>query len=220
MEYWDNERRRFPQYDHVAVIVAEEITGRFLNVINLFNQAIPLIAIQMSALDVNGRMTLHATKVLDLALPASEEEDEPGQATDRSYWERISSPQMLGVVDKLLGLVNERGPQMSLKYNKQYIGLQRDGISENPVTFVPRKKHVLIGFHIERSEELDAKIDNAGLTLMRYDVRHRNYWLTLEPSDVETNQDVLRELIQLARGLPIESPRTAPEIDTANSRTE
>lgn len=40
LEYWDNERRRFPQYDHVAVIVAEEITGRFLNVINLFNQTI------------------------------------------------------------------------------------------------------------------------------------------------------------------------------------
>ncbi len=35
LEYWDNERRRFPQYEHVAVIVAEEITGRFLNVINL-----------------------------------------------------------------------------------------------------------------------------------------------------------------------------------------
>ncbi|PSJ23907.1 hypothetical protein B7P34_36250, partial [Streptosporangium nondiastaticum] len=50
LEYWDNERRRFPQYDHVAVIVAEEITGRFLNVISLFNQSIPLIAIQMSAL--------------------------------------------------------------------------------------------------------------------------------------------------------------------------
>jgi len=67
LEYWDNERRRFPQYEHIAVIVAEEITGRFLNVINLFNQAIPLIAIQMSALEVDGMLTLHATRVLDLA---------------------------------------------------------------------------------------------------------------------------------------------------------
>jgi hypothetical protein len=33
IEYWDIERKRFPQYDHVAVIVAEEITSRFLNVI-------------------------------------------------------------------------------------------------------------------------------------------------------------------------------------------
>jgi hypothetical protein len=61
LEYWDNERRRFPQYEHIAVIVAEEITGRFLNVINLFNQAIPLIAVQMSALEVQG--SLHRTTV-------------------------------------------------------------------------------------------------------------------------------------------------------------
>src|SRR5262249_25032777 len=37
IEYRDIERKRYPQYDHVAVIVAEEITSRFLNVIALFN---------------------------------------------------------------------------------------------------------------------------------------------------------------------------------------
>lgn len=47
IEYWDIERKRYPQYDHVAVIVAEEIAARFLNVISLFNGYIPLIAIQM-----------------------------------------------------------------------------------------------------------------------------------------------------------------------------
>ncbi len=35
LEYWDNERRQYPQYEHVAVIVAEEITSRFFNVISL-----------------------------------------------------------------------------------------------------------------------------------------------------------------------------------------
>ena len=47
IEYWDIERRRYPQYEHIAVIVAEEVTGRFHNVISLlnFNRTIPLIAI-------------------------------------------------------------------------------------------------------------------------------------------------------------------------------
>jgi hypothetical protein len=31
LEYWDIERKRYPQYDHCAVIVAEDITARFLN---------------------------------------------------------------------------------------------------------------------------------------------------------------------------------------------
>lgn len=42
IEYWDIERRRYPQYDHCAVIVAEDVTSRFLNVISLFNGFIPL----------------------------------------------------------------------------------------------------------------------------------------------------------------------------------
>jgi hypothetical protein len=39
-------------HDHCAVIVAEDITSRFLNVISLFNGTIPLIAIQMQALRI------------------------------------------------------------------------------------------------------------------------------------------------------------------------
>ncbi|WP_204342171.1 hypothetical protein [Micromonospora terminaliae] len=57
IEYWDIERKRYPQYEHVAVIVAEDVTSRFLNVISLFNAAIPLIAIQMRVLNVGGILT-------------------------------------------------------------------------------------------------------------------------------------------------------------------
>ncbi len=32
IEYWDEERRRYPEVLHTAVIVAEEITSRFFNV--------------------------------------------------------------------------------------------------------------------------------------------------------------------------------------------
>ena len=49
IEYWDTERKRYPNYDHCAVIVAEEITSRFMNVISLFNGHISLIAIQIAA---------------------------------------------------------------------------------------------------------------------------------------------------------------------------
>ena len=42
IEYWDVERQRFPTHDHRAVIVAEEITSRFFNVIRLLNRAVPM----------------------------------------------------------------------------------------------------------------------------------------------------------------------------------
>src|SRR5579859_6132661 len=36
IEYWDIERRSWPSREHSAVIVAEDITNRFFNVIGLF----------------------------------------------------------------------------------------------------------------------------------------------------------------------------------------
>jgi len=50
IEYWDNERRRWPQRQHFAVLVAESITRRFFNVIQLLSNSIPIIAIQVNLL--------------------------------------------------------------------------------------------------------------------------------------------------------------------------
>src|SRR5712671_5380612 len=88
IEYWDIERKRYPQYDHSAVIVAEGITARFLNVISLFNGHIPLIAIQMNALRFGDQISLVFTTVMDqLALGLVEEDEEVQAVTDRNFWE-------------------------------------------------------------------------------------------------------------------------------------
>ena len=34
IEYWDTEKRRYPQYDHCAVIIAEEIISNYLFVLS------------------------------------------------------------------------------------------------------------------------------------------------------------------------------------------
>jgi hypothetical protein len=88
IEYWDVERKRYPQYDHAAVIVAEEMTSRFLNVISLFNGSIPLIAIQLNAVRLGDQVSLVFTTVLDeIQLGLVEEDEEVQAVTNRSYWE-------------------------------------------------------------------------------------------------------------------------------------
>src|SRR3989440_741973 len=80
IEYWDIERKRYPQYDHCAVLVAEDITSRFLNVVALFNGMIPLIALQMQALKVGDQSTLLFTKVMDELSRGLVDEDEEAEA--------------------------------------------------------------------------------------------------------------------------------------------
>jgi hypothetical protein len=94
------EKSRYPPYEHVAVLVAENVTSRFLNVITSFNKAIPLVAIQMQALEVGGILTLQAATVLDLMPLGTDEEDEAGQTTDRSYWIGRGSEKSVAVADE------------------------------------------------------------------------------------------------------------------------
>ena len=101
IEYWDIERKRFPQYDHTAVIVAEDITSRFLNVISLFNGFIPLIAIQMNAIKYKDNVSLVYTTVLDQMTLGFEEEEEQ-EIADRSYWEKRGTTSTVAMADDLL----------------------------------------------------------------------------------------------------------------------
>lgn len=82
IEYWDIERKRYPQYDHCAVLIAEDITSRFLNVVSLFNGSIPLIAIQMQALKVGEHTTLVFTTVMDELTRGLVDEDEDAEAAE------------------------------------------------------------------------------------------------------------------------------------------
>ena len=132
IEYWDIERRRYPNYKHTVVIVAEEITGRFLNVISLFNGSIPLIAIQIKGVQVDQAFTVVPTKVLDVIPLGTDEEDE-GEEFDRNFWERKSSPASLELVDCLVEMIRKEAPGIGPKFNKYYIGLaMASSLSEKP----------------------------------------------------------------------------------------
>ena len=145
IEYWDIERKRYPQYDHCAVLVAEDVTSRFLNVISLFNGLAPFVAIQMQALRIGDAMTLVFTKVMDELSrgPVDDDEDAEAAPTDRAYWEQRASRGTMEIADDLLKMIRQFDPALALKYNKIYIGLARAGQPYNVVVFRPGKTHLL-----------------------------------------------------------------------------
>lgn len=162
IEYWDTEKKRYPQYDHCAVIVAEEITGRFMNVISLFNGSIPLIALQVSAYKMGDDISLAFTKVID-RLTLGTDEEEQYEVTDRNYWESKSTPKIMKQVDEIFNCVKEYAEGYELKYNKFYIGLTKDGIANNFVLFKPKKNYLYFVFKTSEDKEKLQMLDNVGL---------------------------------------------------------
>ncbi len=199
IEYWDIERRRYPQYEHAAVIVAEEITSRFLNVIQLFNGHIPLIALKMTAYKVGEEYALTFVKVLDeLAFGLVDEDEEVTLPTDRSFWENRGSKKTLQVTDGLLVIVQEIEPGATLNYNKHYIGLKVHGSPMNFVTFYPRKAHVIMTFKLSQTQEIDEEVGEAEVDTMPYDTGWKQYRVRISSQPEENEKEIVRKLAKRA----------------------
>jgi hypothetical protein len=197
IEYWDYQRKKFPQYKHCAVLIAEDITSRFLNVVALFNGNIPFIAIQMKAIKVDGSITLFFTTVLDVLSLGTEEEDEL-EIVDRKYWETKGTKESLKLADALLAIVEEVAPGFSLKYNKHYIGLSKQGVSKNFVSMIPRKKAILLSVKLVQAEEIQALLEQTDMDILAYDRQWNQYRVRLTEKDIQQNKAILLQLVQKA----------------------
>lgn len=197
IEYWDYQRKKFPQYEHCAVLIAEDITSRFLNVISLFNGIIPFIAIQMKALRVHDGLSLFFTTVID-ELHLGTDEDDEQEIVDKKYWESRGTKESVKLVDNIFGIIETVAPDYSLKYNKHYIGLSKGGISQNFVSFVPRKKVMLLSVKHEQTEEIEQLISESDFDVLAYDRQWKQYRLRLTKKDIENSKDALVKLIGLA----------------------
>jgi hypothetical protein len=195
IEYWDLERKRYPQYDHVAVLVAEDITSRFLNIISLLNGFIPLIAIQLNAIQVVDQIALIFTVVIDHRLGLALEEEEEQEATDRAYWEKRSSKTTLYMADEALRLLKTLDEGLDLKYNKFYISLSKDNKPFNFVIFRPKKTSLGVEPKLKKAEEIEIMLDTAGLDVLEYDSRNQRYRIHFSKDEIQKHERLLKEIL-------------------------
>lgn len=199
IEYWDIERKRYPQYDHCAVIVAEDITGRFLNVINLFNGFIPLVAIQMKAFKFGDDIGLVFTKVLDempLGLVDEDEEKEVQQiSTNREYWVKKTSNETVLLTDKFLEIVNETGGNYQFIYTKSNVRISKNGqLIPFAILRIRKRNHIILVLLVPKSEEIDLLIENNDFDDMGYNARLSRYRIRISNEDLVNKREALKEL--------------------------
>lgn len=132
---------------------------------------------------------------LDLLL--RDEEDEPGEPTNRAYWETKAAKDTVGLVDRLLKHINGLlGTSLELTFNKHYIGISREKQPFNFAVFRPKKKAVTLEIKLPRTEVIDQDLDNSAFDLLSYDKHFGYYRLSLTPADVEQFDDLLQQLLR------------------------
>jgi len=197
IEYWDIERKRFPGLQHRAVIIAEEITNRFFNIVSLLNQAVPIIAIQLNAFEIDSKVVLQFTKVLDLPAPAAEEDVSSAEKVDRSYWEKRSNPLSMAMVDKIISFIPAGVGDVRVTYNKYHIAVGTTG--RNFLWLHPRKaaSHLLAYVLLEGEEraKIVPKLEAADVLSSQ---SGRELSLKLKDKELREHKDIVIELFRLS----------------------
>lgn len=199
LEYWDIEKRKYPQYDHTAVIIAEDITSRFLNVISLFNGFIPIMAIQVTAIETPEGIGVQFTKVLDtVKLGFTEDDEEIAEITDRNYWEKKGTKKTVALADEIFKICKSFLPSIEPSYNKYYIGFWVDGRACNFAICKPQKSALRLSIIVPKTEETESIIDSSEIDAIDYDNRRGGYRFKLSEKDILNNQEALTKLLSLA----------------------
>ena len=195
IEYWDVERRRYPAYDHVAVLVAEEVTSRFLAIMSLLSGSIPLIAIQLNALHIGEHLLLNFVKVLDQReLREDDNGGGEGPDVDRHWWESRKGVASLHVCDQLLQIAKEKAMrQLELRYIKTTVSIGEPGAFFRVVVIWPKKEFVAFRLGISNAQDWATRLDDAGVEAKAK--RADRLIVRLTASQLSQHEDLIRELI-------------------------
>jgi hypothetical protein len=198
VEYWDIERRKWPGYEHCAVLIAEDVASRFLNVISLLSGTVSFVVIQVNGLKVDGKLILSFVKVLDSRSLRKDETSELSEkVTDRSYWLSRANAAIVELTEKCIEIINQAfSVPRGTTYKRYYIGLS-DGIRpESFVRFWPKKTFVWARFNALGSDESWLKpLEDAGLDA---EMGNEDLWVKLTPRVFDENKELLTELLQTA----------------------
>jgi hypothetical protein len=196
IEYWDNEKRRWPQRQHIAVLVAEHINRRFFNVIHLLSNSIPIIAIQAALIEVNGKRSVYFTTLLDTFEEIDDGTSLDNIAYDRDYWLKRSK-WTLEAAEALQTITQPVFADSTLNYLKYYIAITVSGDNYMSLHKRSQNKSLLI-FRLPASlqEEAAGHLDAKSITYVR---KPKSILVTADKKMLEENKPAFIEIARLVK---------------------
>ncbi len=195
IEYWDNEKRRWPQRQHYAVLVAENVTSRFFNVIQLLSHSIPIIAIQVNLIDSTGQKCLHFSKILD----TYEELDDVlgnGITYDEEYWKKRAN-WTLETAQAMLNNVGDMFDAPKVRFLKDYLVVS--ALGNNYFWIAKRKANKsMIEFQVlnENIEVVSNLLDEENISHIQ---KRHIFRITCDVEFIKKNTELIRQITEYVK---------------------
>lgn len=195
IEYWDNEKRKYPQRQHFSVLIAESFDRRYFNVIQLMSLNIPMIAIQVDLLEVNNELILNFTKIIDIYVEQQEDDTDVAPVTEATWnldspWTNINSK-------ALYTYLKDKYDKVNLKYTQSYISINID--NRNAYWFCKRMQPTsALFFNVKDDEKAEAIKMILGQKKIAFTYnKYKEFMLTVDIEFIKANFDLIQEIHDL-----------------------
>lgn len=203
IEYWDNEKRKYPQRQHFCVLVAESFDRRYFNVIQLMSLNIPMIAVQADLLDVGGEKILNFTKIIDIYIEP-EEDEEDTKVVNEATWTN-DAPWVNANAKELVEVLKTQAEKINLGYTQSYVSVSIDG--KNAYWLHKRMKPTsTLCFSVKDEEKADSikkYLDDKGFgfTFNRY----KEFMLNVDSKIIKSNLELINRIHEIRFKKEVES---------------
>lgn len=195
IEYWDNEKRRWPQRQHTAVLVAESITRRFFNVIHMLSHSIPIIAIQANVIEVGGVKSLNFITVLDTYEEIDDGMDIGNKNYDLDYWNE-KAPYVIDCAKALLQACSGTIENSEINFTKSYVSITLN--NKNCCSLGKRSgEKSRLGFRVPEYLKDEAKelLDSYSIS---YGSKPKRIFLTSDATAIQKQPELFKQLMVIA----------------------
>lgn len=195
IEYWDNEKRKYPQRQHFCVLVAESFDRRYFNVIQLMSLNIPMIAIQADLLEVDGKNIINFSKIIDIYVEP-EETDEEANVVNESTW-TADAPWVNSIAHKFHELLFSEETNLNIRYTQSYISVSIG--NKNSYWFHKRAKPTAAFFFVVKDDE---KVEYIKTLLEEAELgysynRYNEFMINIDLATIEKNQILWKNIHQI-----------------------
>jgi hypothetical protein len=210
IEYWDLEERQDKKRTHFPVLIAEDVTRRFFNVINRFSPSIPIIAIKANIVEVEGKKSLHFTTILN-AFEDSETDSRRQTGTtsyevvDESFWKN-TAPWTLSHAIQLEKIVSPVIGRLASTFHKDAIRLRYNGevffrLNKRNIRYEAKKTAFYTWLKNEVKPATTALLDknHVPYTLKRYDAKWQTLRFEIEQDFIDENPGIFRKIAELVK---------------------
>lgn len=125
-------------------------------------------------------------------------ENSDNETSNREYWEEKASSEAMNITDTCINLIKEIDSEMTHNFTHSYIGINKNGKSNNFVVFMPKQSFIRAEILISDTNHWIEELTKSGFKVNSIGKRNGRLKFRIDKDNINFHKEKLKDLLKLA----------------------